>query len=157
CATGDPAVRADEKPTQQPKAVWKLLGSSRETVRGQLGKPDRTGKDFDSFYAAGVAVEYDGMGRAKDITATPIGLGDDYKCKVLGVALGDSRKDCVAAWGNPVKAEKTPFEYERVTWHHKGYVLELEVWVKDGDGSDKAFGKYKKDTVKQIALSKKAE
>ena len=61
-------------------------------------------------------------------------------------------KDCVPAWGNPVRTEKTPCEYARVTWEHNHYVLELEVWAENGEA--KVFGKYQKGTVKRIAVSK---
>jgi hypothetical protein len=154
---GSLPVGADEKTEKQPSAVEKLLGSAREVVRRQLGKPDRTDKDFDSFYKAGVVVDYDMANRVSRVNATQFVSGDAYRGKVLGIGLGAAKKDCIAVWGDPAKTEEMPFEYAKLTWHHKGYILTLEVWAKDGDGSDKAFGKYKKDTVKDIAITKKSD
>ena len=151
---GCSAIRVGEK-AKQPQAVERLLGSSIEAVRAELGQPDRSDPRFDSFFPAGVIVDYDSMKRVTKVSATHLISGDSYRGKVLGVALGDSVKDCVAAWGDAVDAEATSYEYERVTWHHKEYVLELEVWARDGDGSDKAFGYYKEGTVKRIAVSRK--
>jgi hypothetical protein len=104
-----------------------------------------------------VAVEYDGAGRVSTVRATQFVSGDAYRGKVLGIGLGATTWDCISAWGGPVKTEETPYNYGKVTWYHKGYVLTLEVWAWDGDGSDKAFGEYKKDTVKQITLTKRSD
>ena len=153
---GCSAVRVDEK-VKQPEAVEMLLDSSMEEVRAQLGKPDRSGLSSDSFFAAGLVVNYDRMNRVTQVITTYFVSGSSYKGKVLGVALGDSKKDCVAAWGDVVSTEGTPYEYEIVTWHHNEYVLELEVWVKNWDGTSKAFGNYKEGTVKRIVLSKKSQ
>jgi hypothetical protein len=150
-------VGADEKSEKQPPGVEKLLGSSRDDVHRELGKPDRTGADFDSFYGAGVVVNYDGAGRVSTVRATQFVSGDAYRGKVLGIGLGATTRDCISAWGGPVKTEETPWEFAKVTCHHKGYVLTLEVWVRDGDWGDTAFGKYKKDTVKDITLRKQSD
>lgn len=150
---GCSVVPIDEK-AKQLEAAEMLFGLSMEAVRAQLGKPDRSDLSFDSFFAAGVTVDYDRMKRVTKVTATHFISGNSYKGKVLGVALGDSIKDCIVAWGDVVKIEVTPYEYKRVTWHHNEYVLELEVWAKDWDGSENTFGNYKEGTVKTIVLSK---
>ena len=61
----------------------------------------------------------------------------------------------MTAWGNPVNTEKTSFGYLIVVWHYEQYVLELEIW--EESGSDKYFGKYQKDEVKDIRISEKSE
>jgi hypothetical protein len=154
-ARGNSPARADEKPKPQPAAIEKLLGSSKEAIRSELGTPDRMSNDWDSFFKAGVTVDYNEAGKVKKVSASQFVSDDIYKGKVLGIALGDSKKDCVTAWRDPVKTAKTILDYERVTWHHMGYVLEVEVWKEDGD--EKIFAKRKKDTVKRITISKKTD
>ena len=160
---------------KQPLAIEKLLGLSREDVRSQLGKPDHTvggdlGKSFaklaaklglpdrgdssDNFNEVAITVRYKDLNTIM-VTATVLMSGDTFSGKVLGIGLGDSKKACVAAWGASVRTEETPVDYEEVTWHHKGYVLELEMWTEGG--SAPLFGNYKKDTVKQISIFKNLE
>jgi hypothetical protein len=139
----------------QPLPIEKLLGQSRDDVRRKLGTPERTGNDFDSFFKLGVGVEYDDNGTVKEVVASHYVSGDHFGGKVLGISLGDSKQSCIAAWGKPVQTKSTSTDFDKVTWHHLEYILELELWA--SDGSNKEFGTFRKDTVKHISISKKAE
>ena len=143
-------ARADEKP---PLAVEKLLGASRDSVRRELGESDRAGDQFDSFYKVGVVVSYDDTEIVAKVVATQFTSGGAFRGKVLGIGLGETKKDCVSAWGNPVRTEKTRLDYDKVTWHFQGYLLDLDIWNKGGD--DSAFGEYEVDRVKRIVVREK--
>jgi hypothetical protein len=77
--------------------------------------------------------------------------GDFYRRKVLGVGLGDWKEDCVAAWGEPVRTENTPFSYEIAHWRHKGYALRVHIQVQDR--TDPSGMEFKKGTVVMIAIA----
>lgn len=138
-----------------PIGIEKLLGFSRAEISRQLGQPDRSGKDFDSFFKIGLAVNYNHAEKATEILATQFASGDAFSENILGIRLRDSKEDCIASWGEPIQTKETGFEYETITWHHKEYALVLEVWVRDG--SDKGFGTYQKGMVKRISLTKKSK
>ena len=71
---------------------------------------------------------------------------------MLGVALGESRADCVASWGEPVRVRPRSkrHEYRDETFHHAGFVIHAEVWKRDGN--QKGFGDFRAETVKKITL-----
>jgi hypothetical protein len=146
-------VLSDDKPAKAPVAVEKLLGASREEIRRQFGKPDRTDTDLDSFFKAGLTMDYDNAERVTRVIASHYVSGDYFKGKVLGIGLGDTKKACIASWGNPVDTEVRPVAYNLTTWEHKDYVLVLDIW--SFDGKDDKFGEYKKDTVKRITIARK--
>jgi hypothetical protein len=153
--------RQETKDNRHSFSVEKLLGKSRQEIRKQFGDPDLTGDvlvgkgTFDSFYKSGIVARYNAAGKVTRVDATRFQSGDVFRGKVLGIALGDLKKDCMTAWGNPVNTEKTSFGYLIVVWHYEQYVLELEIW--EESGSDKYFGKYQKDEVKDIRISEKSE
>jgi hypothetical protein len=124
----------------------------RAEVRKRLGKPSRHGDDFDSFFRAGLFVNYDPDGTAVKVGAAHFVSGDVYDERVLGVALGESRGECVAAWGEPVKVKPRSkrHEYREEWYHHAGYVIHVEVWKRDG--CDYAFGDFRRETVKEITV-----
>jgi hypothetical protein len=82
--------------------VERLLGLRKDQIREQLGEPDRTGVskvsklDYDVF-GTGIKVRYDATSHVKEVATSGSGFGG----KVLGIAIGDSMQDCVAAWGRP--------------------------------------------------------
>jgi hypothetical protein len=129
-----------------------LLGLPRAEVRKRLGRPSRRGDDFDSFFRAGLAVIYDLDGHAVRVCAAHFVSGDVYDERVLGVALGESRSACVALWGEPVRVRLRGRrrKYCLETWHHAGYVIEVEVWTRDGH--EDGFGDFRAETVKEITV-----
>jgi hypothetical protein len=130
-----------------------LLGLSRAEVRKRLGRPSRRGDDFDSFFRAGLVVNYDPDGTATKVCATWFVSGDVFDERMLGVALGESRADCVALWGEPVRVRKNTRTESRTEWyHHAGYVIEIEVWKRDGH--EDGFGDFRAETVKDITVSR---
>jgi hypothetical protein len=128
-----------------------LLGLPRDEVRRQLGEPDRSTPGFESFFGAGVCVDYDAKGNVEKASAARFVSGDFFPGKVLGVGLGDSKEACVAAWGEMVRVRKNgglPYSVER--WRYRNYVIEVEIWKRDGH--DPMLGSYQGDTVKEITV-----
>jgi hypothetical protein len=150
-----------KKNNEHSFSVETLLGRPRDEIRRQFGDPDRTGDTFDgtatfdSFYKSGIVARYNDAGSVTKVDATRFQSGDFFRGRVLGIALGDLKRDCIYAWGDPVQSERTSFGYNVIVWHFKRYVLELEVWAESGN--DKYFGQYQKDEVKTIAISEKSE
>ena len=129
-----------------------LVGRTRQQMRSQLGTPDRTGEEFDTFFHAGLIVNYR-ANKVVGFTVSTLVGGPRFEGKVFGIGLDDSKKQCRALWGEPV-AERvnSDVEYNSCTWRHQGYILDLEIWRQDGrDGS---FGDYREDTVKCIRMTK---
>ena len=129
-----------------------LVGQTRQQMRRQLGEPDRTGEQLDTFFHTGLIVNY----RADEVVGFTISLlveGPRFEGKVFGIGLDSSKKQCRALWGEPV-AERvdSAVEYNSCTWRHQGYVLDLEIWRHDGQ--DDSFGVYHEDTVKSIKMVK---
>ncbi len=128
------------------------IGQSKTDVRQILGSPSRTGEDFDSFFDHGLVVDYGPSNEVVSITATHLRSGVTFRRSIFGVSIGDPVAKCIELWGNSEKWEETPFEYSRVTFRHKGYYINLEVWSKDG--TDASFGTYRSGTIKRVKLSK---
>jgi hypothetical protein len=74
---------------------------------------------------------------------------------VHGVRIGDSLEKCRKTWGEPNAWKKrgNSTDYSIAIWHKKKHSFEVEIW--QVDGSEKAFGEYRKNTVKQIVLKKR--
>lgn len=135
--------------------VLQLLGQPQADVRRQLGKPDRSGDDFDSFFKSGLAVTYDEDLKAAKLSAGRFVSGDAFRGKVLGIGLGDTEAACTAAWGKPRGTEWADTAHKRTVWGFRGYVLEVDIWTKDG--SSEAFGTYRAGTVRDIRVSREPD
>ena len=123
-------------------AAESLLGLSRDEVRKRFGKPNRRGDDFDSFFPWGVAIYYDAAGKVEQVSASHFVSGGSFRGTVLGVALGDSKERCIAAWGSkPVRVRKNVREeHTDEKWTYQDYVIEVQMWK--SDGQDDEFRNY---------------
>jgi hypothetical protein len=140
--------------------VEKYINQPRDAIQWNLGVPDRSGEnaggfvEFESYFKAGLSLQYGDAGLVRSVHATVFTKGDRFNGRIFGIALGDTLEACVAAWGAPLYSTTTGFSAEVVSWHHNGYKLDLEIWNRDKtDRDNSAFGEFRKDTVKDITLS----
>jgi hypothetical protein len=87
------------------------------------------------------------------VSASHFVSGDVFDERVLGVALGESQSDCVSRWGKPIRIRKNSgIEYRTEWFHHAGYIIEIEVWKRDGH--EDGFGDVRAETLKAVAISR---
>jgi hypothetical protein len=172
-----PGGQADKKSAEQPAAetifidpdkhvlaLEKILGMARADVRRQLGQPDLSNKlgekGKDDYLKAAVTIDYDEADKATKVLGYCNSPTVSCRSKVFGIGLGDLKKECVAAWGEPAAHQDPlfadgPFADESVLWRHKGYFIWLGIAVRDSDGRfHKALGNYKTGTVLHISVAK---
>jgi hypothetical protein len=151
---GGPSVQIAEGRREAPRSFVLLLGETRERIHAELGVPDATGDDFDSYFSHGVGFDY-AAGTAAAVFATKFKDCEPFRGEILGVRLGDSMSTCLSLWGIARNERDSGFlNYSVFSWDFNGYCIDLEIWK--SDGTDTAFGARKKGTVKRMRVSRQA-
>lgn len=131
------------------------VGKSWQSVKGEMGNPDKKGDNFYTFFEKGIIVYVD----AKQELVTAIVCswfqgGSHFTGKIYGIGLGDTFPKCTQLWGEPVSKLPPNYDYYSAQWQVDKFQFELEFWARDGFDEDLG-GRYETDTVKRIKVSLK--
>lgn len=92
----------------------------------------------------------------KDDFVREISLGKSVFSKhpidyIFGITSGDKYIDCIKIWGDPQPAKEEDFQTH---WYYKKHNIAIMFWEEDADGSDINYPDYKKNTVRNIEITK---
>jgi hypothetical protein len=119
----------------------------------KLGKPDRSGAHFFTFYQYGIVVYTDAtQQKITAIVATWFERGIHFTGKMYGIGLGDTLPKCRRLWGQEQRKESATEDYYRMVWKLGKRTLEVEFWSQGGNDIDLG-GVYEADTVKRIQIT----
>ncbi len=119
----------------------------------KLGKPDRSGANFFTFYQYGIVVYTDAtQQKITAIVATWFERGIHFTGKIYGIGLGDTLPKCRRLWGQEQHIETPSEDYYRMVWKFGKRTLEVEFWLLGGFDTDLG-GNYDADTVKRIQIT----
>lgn len=119
----------------------------------KLGKPDRSGANFFTFYQYGIVVYTDvNQQKITAIVATWFERGIHFIGKIYGIGLGDTLPKCRRLWGHELSKESVSEDYYRMVWKLGKRTLNLEFWAQGGNDADLG-GVYEADTVKRIQIT----
>lgn len=119
----------------------------------KLGKPDRSGTNFFTFYQYGIVVYTDAtQQKITAIVATWFERGIHFTGKMYGIGLGDTLPKCRRLWGQEQRKESATEDYYRMVWKLGKRTLEVEFWSQGGNDIDLG-GVYEADTVKRIQIT----
>ncbi|MCX7743548.1 MAG: hypothetical protein N2167_03185 [Flavobacteriales bacterium] len=119
----------------------------------KLGKPDRSGANFFTFYQYGIIIYTDAAHqKITSIIATWFERGIHFTGKIYGIGLGDTLPKCRRLWGQEQRKESKSEDYYLVVWKLEKRTLEVEFWSQGGNDVDLG-GAYEADTVKRIKIT----
>ena len=159
CGDRDPAApmpRGNNQPAQgEVTSLSFFLGDSRDDVHNALGRPQKFGvlsfdKEFDSYFNAGLSVEYR-QDVVVEINATLFEESRRFTGKILGLSLGDPADHYIKLLGKPDKEVETEAEYSIAIWRKADYDLSLELWCEDGNLYP--WGPFNKGDIKRITVT----
>jgi hypothetical protein len=129
------------------------VGDDWASKKESMGKPDRSGDNFASYFSTGMVVYSSADGaKVTGLVFTWFKGGMHFTGEVYGVKIGDTYPKVVRLWGEPAKAAAPTEDFYEKTWQFKKCTIAVEFWSRPGN-DDELGGHFDIDTIKKIQIT----